>query len=84
MDLKSFAPPLEGGSEVSIGDLAIFGVVTVSDRASAGAYSDLSGPAILQFFNEAIKSRCGSKNQEARHKRCKQSNLFVHYIDLLE
>ncbi len=61
MDLKSFAPPLEGGSEASVGDLAIFGVVTVSDRASAGAYSDLSGPAILQFFNEAIKSRCGSK-----------------------
>ena len=52
----SCAPPLEGGSAESNGD-AIFGVVTVSDRASAGVYSDESGPAILQFFSEAIKSR---------------------------
>ncbi|KAK9823601.1 hypothetical protein WJX72_004147 [[Myrmecia] bisecta] len=50
-------PPLAGGSTESVGDLARFGVVTVSDRASAGVYEDLSGPAILQFFSEAIKSR---------------------------
>jgi molybdopterin adenylyltransferase len=53
----SQAPPLEGGSAESVGDLAKFGVVTVSDRASAGVYDDESGPAILQFFQEAIKSR---------------------------
>jgi molybdopterin adenylyltransferase len=52
------APPQEGGSDASSGDAVVFGVVTVSDRASAGTYSDLSGPAILQFFSEAIKSRC--------------------------
>lgn len=62
MDPESLAALLEGGSEASIGDAAVFGVVTVSDRASAGTYSDLSGPAILQFFNEAIKSRCGPSN----------------------
>ena len=56
--MESSAPPLEGGSTDSIGDAAVFGVVTVSDRASAGVYSDESGPAILQFFSEAIKSRC--------------------------
>ena len=49
---------LEGGSAESVGDFAKFGIVTVSDRASTGIYDDLSGPAILQFFHEAIKSRC--------------------------
>jgi molybdopterin adenylyltransferase len=50
------APPIQGGDTNSVGDLAIFGVLTVSDRASTGVYEDLSGPAILQFFNEAVKS----------------------------
>jgi len=49
-------PPLSGGASSSIGDPAIFGVVTVSDRASSGVYEDLSGPAILQFFSEAVAS----------------------------
>lgn len=49
-------PALEGGSLDSLGDPSVFGVVTVSDRASCGVYEDLSGPAILQFFHEAIKS----------------------------
>ena len=60
MDPRAAAPPLEGGSHGSAGDAAVFGVVTVSDRASAGTYSDLSGPAILHFFSEAITSRCSS------------------------
>lgn len=30
------------------------GVVTVSDRASAGVYQDLGGPAILQYFQEVL------------------------------
>lgn len=52
----SNGPPIAGGSPSSIGDPAVFGVVTVSDRASSGVYEDLSGPAILQFFQEAIHS----------------------------
>jgi hypothetical protein len=47
---------LLGGDPLSIGDPAVFGVITVSDRASSGVYEDLSGPAILQFFHEAIES----------------------------
>lgn len=46
---------LSGGSGSE--DEAIFGIVTVSDRASEGVYEDLSGPAILGFFHEAVKSR---------------------------
>ena len=51
-------PPRQGGRKDSIGDAAKFGVLTVSDRASHGVYADLSGPAILRFFEEAIDSRC--------------------------
>jgi molybdopterin adenylyltransferase len=47
---------MEGGNASSIGDPAKFGIVTVSDRASTGVYEDLSGPAILQFFTEAVES----------------------------
>ncbi|PSC73562.1 molybdopterin adenylyltransferase [Micractinium conductrix] len=47
---------LSGGSADSVGDPVRFGIVTVSDRASAGIYDDASGPAILQFFHDAIKS----------------------------
>ncbi|PNH01522.1 Molybdopterin adenylyltransferase [Tetrabaena socialis] len=43
-------------SSTSLGDPARFGVLTVSDRASAGVYDDLSGPAILGFFGEAVAS----------------------------
>ena len=47
---------LTGGSDDSVGDPAVFGIVTVSDRASAGVYKDESGPAILSFFHDAIAS----------------------------
>eukprot|EP00882_Tetradesmus_deserticola_P023668 GHRQ01025772.1.p2 GENE.GHRQ01025772.1~~GHRQ01025772.1.p2 ORF type:complete len:122 (+),score=21.96 GHRQ01025772.1:135-500(+) len=47
---------LLGGDPLSVGDPAVFGVITVSDRASSGVYEDLSGPAILQFFSEAVQS----------------------------
>jgi hypothetical protein len=40
--------PLHGGCEDSIGDHCRIGVVTISDRASAGVYEDKSGPAIVQ------------------------------------
>lgn len=47
---------LEGGSG-ELGEPARFGIVTISDRAHSGVYKDLSGPAILGFFQEAIASR---------------------------
>ena len=42
-----------GGAEITLG------IVTISDRASAGQYEDLSGPAVLNFYHEAIKTRSG-------------------------
>ena len=49
-------PARIGGSSSSLGDPCRFRVVTVSDRASRGEYSDQSGPAILEFLLEAIRS----------------------------
>jgi molybdenum cofactor synthesis domain len=34
--------------------IAAIGIVTVSDRASAGAYRDVSGPAIEEFLREVV------------------------------
>jgi len=45
-----------GGSSASLGDAAIFGILTISDRASSGEYVDEGGPAICEFFEEAICS----------------------------
>lgn len=50
------SPALHGGTKDSVGDPATFGVLTISDRASKGIYDDESGPAILNFFHEAIRS----------------------------
>jgi molybdopterin adenylyltransferase len=35
---------------------AIIGVVTASDRASAGLYEDLSGPAIVAYLTKILKT----------------------------
>ena len=37
-------------------ELCRFGILTASDRASAGDYDDLSGPAIERFLDEAVTS----------------------------
>ena len=44
------------GSDGHVGDPVRLGIVTVSDRASRGEYVDEGGPAILAFFQDAIKS----------------------------
>src|ERR1017187_3353659 len=35
-------------------EIVTIGIVTVSDRASAGAYRDISGPAIEEFLHEVV------------------------------
>ncbi|MAL52300.1 MAG: molybdopterin adenylyltransferase [Euryarchaeota archaeon] len=44
------------GRDGHVGEFARIGIVTVSDRASAGAYTDEGGPAILGFLREAVAS----------------------------
>jgi molybdopterin adenylyltransferase len=55
------AAPRAGGAPGGVGDAARFGVLTVSDRASGGVYDDLSGPAILGFFADAVASPWASE-----------------------
>jgi molybdopterin adenylyltransferase len=56
-DNAAAPPPLSGGdAATSAGDATRFGVLTVSDRASAGVYEDLSGPAILRELAAAVAS----------------------------
>lgn len=65
--MSSAAPVKLTGGEG--GEPVRFGVVTVSDRASEGIYDDLSGPAIIQFFHEAIKNRWVGKGQARRGRQ---------------
>lgn len=53
-----YAPPqLMGGSATAGGQNVKIGVLTVSDRASAGVYNDRGGPAILDFIAGAFQSQ---------------------------
>ncbi len=44
------------GGTMTGSDVCRFGVLTASDRASAGDYDDLSGPAIERFLEAALTS----------------------------
>ena len=58
-DLQSAAAFIHRTScqgSMTTGQVCKFGVLTASDRASAGDYEDLSGPAIEQFLSEAVTS----------------------------
>ena len=58
-DLQSAAAFIHRTScqgSMATGRVCKFGVLTASDRASAGDYEDLSGPAIEQFLSEAVTS----------------------------
>ena len=46
----------QSGVEGHVGEHIRIGIVTVSDRASDGAYADEGGPAILGFLQEALRS----------------------------
>jgi molybdopterin adenylyltransferase len=41
---------------MSAGEICKFGILTASDRASAGDYEDISGPAIETFLSEVLTS----------------------------
>jgi|TARA_B100001105_G_scaffold172902_1_gene139303 molybdopterin adenylyltransferase len=56
-----FAPTLfcfdtVSDESMSAGEMCKFGILTASDRASAGDYEDISGPAIEAFLSEVLTS----------------------------
>jgi molybdopterin adenylyltransferase len=66
------------GCDNHVGELANIGIITTSDRASTGQYEDQGGPAILGFFEEAIRSpinvhyRCVSDDQQVIEQAIKE------------
>merc|ERR1712106_1000442 len=50
---------LEGASDASSYAHLRVGVLTVSDRASAKVYADLSGPAVAETLKQALKEITG-------------------------
>ena len=66
------------GNDNHVGELANIGIITTSDRASAGQYEDQGGPASLGFFEEEIKSpinvhyRCVSDDQQIIEQSIKE------------
>ena len=53
---RNCRPPAEGHA-MNESQTAAIGIVTVSDRASAGTYNDVSGPAIEDFLREVLTTR---------------------------
>jgi len=73
---------LLGGDPTSIGDAAVFGVITVSDRASSGVYEDLSGPGSLQFFGEAVASPWTAKYAVIPDERPVIEDTIKHMVSM--
>ena len=55
-----------GGSVVRSGvcERVRIGVLTISDRASSGAYEDISGPAIISYMNDKLASAPADATQQ--------------------
>ena len=66
------------GRSGHVGEMATIGIVTVSDRASDGTYTDEGGPAILAFISEAIACPC------TVHYRCVPDEQDIIESTLIE
>lgn len=67
--------------EGHVGDHAKIGIVTVSDRASQGAYVDEGGPALLSFLEQAIASPCEVHYRCVPDERGIIASALVELID---
>ncbi|MBT4065716.1 MAG: molybdopterin adenylyltransferase [Euryarchaeota archaeon] len=66
-----------------VGEPAIFGILTVSDRAHSGEYDDQGGPAILGFFDEAINSPWTHHYRVVPDELDAISNTLIEMVDHL-
>ena len=64
-----------------VGDPATLGILTVSDRAHKGEYEDEGGPAILQFFKEAIASQWGHHYRVVPDEKAAISEALIEMTD---
>jgi molybdopterin adenylyltransferase len=66
-----------------VGEPAVFGILTVSDRANSGEYQDEGGPAILGFFEEAIASTWAHHYRVVPDENEAISNALIEMVDVL-
>jgi molybdopterin adenylyltransferase len=66
-----------------VGEKAKIGIVTVSDRASQGAYEDEGGPAILAFIEQAIASPCTVHYRCVADDRQTIASMLIELVDEL-
>ena len=66
-----------------VGEPALFGILTVSDRAHSGEYQDEGGPAILGFFEEAISSKWSHHSMIVPDEIESISNALIEMVDTL-
>ena len=64
-----------------VGDPATLGILTVSDRAHKGEYEDEGGPAILQFFREAIASQWSHHYRVVPDEKSAISEAIIEMTD---
>ena len=64
-----------------VGDPATLGILTVSDRAHKGEYEDEGGPAILQFFREAIASQWSHHYRVVPDEKAAISKAIIEMTD---
>lgn len=58
-----------------------FARITLSDRASAGVYEDLSGPAIEQFFAEHLRDEIAWTRILIPDERAQIESTLIHLTD---
>lgn len=68
-----------GVSEV--GEFIRVGILTSSDRASSGVYDDRSGPAIRQFFTEALVSEWEAISVVVADEQAEIEAALIELID---
>ena len=66
-----------------VGDPTTLGILTVSDRAHKGEYEDEGGPAILQFFREAIASQWSHHYRVVPDEKSAISEAIIEMTDVL-
>ena len=69
--------------EGNLGDRLKLGIITVSDRASIGEYEDQGGPAILEFFEEALLNEFEVNYSCVPDERIKIRDELIHFSDVL-
>ena len=62
-------------------DCCLIGILTASDRASAGEYEDLSGPAIESFLQDAVTSQWKVVRRLVADEKEDIENAIVDLID---